>query len=89
MVFVETGSTGAPARGGDITTWTVDGTDVTGNPRSDSYNCVVGDNLEAAGGLGNDFCHVRVEGCQATLECYVVGDGNTTPFDTWTLNGCG
>jgi hypothetical protein len=89
VVFVETGSTGAPARGGDITTWTVDGTDATGNPRSDSYNCVVGEDLEAAGGLENDFCHVRVEGCQATLECYVVAEGNTTPFDTWTLNGCG
>jgi hypothetical protein len=40
-------------------------------------------------GLENTFCHVRVDGCQATVNCYLVSDGNTTPFDSWTLNGCG
>ena len=58
------------------------------DPGSDTYNCTVGGDLKAAHGSDNDFCHVRVDGCQATVNCYVVADGNATPFDTWTVNGC-
>ncbi len=36
----------------------------------------------------NDFCHVSVNSCLATVNCYIVAAGNTTPFDTWTVNGC-
>ena len=36
----------------------------------------------------NDFCHVRVEGCRIIGDCYLVGAGNTTPFDSWEVRGC-
>jgi hypothetical protein len=42
----------------------------------------------ASMGLASDFCHVRVDGCQAAVNCYLVGEGNTTPFDSFTLSGC-
>ncbi|MFC1642131.1 hypothetical protein ACFL5O_05505 [Myxococcota bacterium] len=89
VVFVETGPLGGQAREADVTTATIAGTDAAGNARSDTYNCLVGQDLMAAGGSQNDFCHVRVDGCQATVACYLVREGNTTPFDTWTVNGCG
>jgi hypothetical protein len=72
----------------DVTTATVKGTDAAGAERSDSYDCLVGQGLAAARGSLNDFCHVRVEGCAATVNCYAVDEGNTTPFDTWTVQGC-
>ncbi len=91
VVFVETGAIGGQPRPVDVTTTrTVDGIDAAGNPRSDAYGCVVGQDLMASNGSTsfNDFCHVRVDGCLATVECYEVSEGNATPFDTWTVNGC-
>ncbi len=91
IVYVETGAIGGQPRAVDITTKTVTGTDAEGNPRTDTYDCIVGRDLMQSSGasLNNDFCHVQVNGCVATVNCYVVSDGNHTPFDTWTVNGCG
>ena len=89
IIFVETGAVGGLPRAVDITTdVTVTGNDAAGNARSDTYNCTVGQDLVASHGSDNDFCHVRVDGCVATVDCYVVAAGNTAPFDTWTVNGC-
>ncbi len=88
IIFVETGAVGGDPRALNETTQTVTGQDAAGNPRSDTYNCTVGQDLRASHGLDNDFCHVQVNGCVATVKCYLVGDGNDTPFDTWTVNGC-
>ena len=89
IIFVETGALGGLPRAVDATDdFTASGMDAEGNPRTDAYNCLVGGDLKASHGSDRDFCHVRVDGCQATVNCYVVADGNTTPFDTWTVNGC-
>jgi hypothetical protein len=89
VVFVETGTVGALARPVDVTTTrSVTGVGAAGQARTDTYDCVVGQDLVAANSSQNDFCHVRVEGCQATVKCYAVADGNMTPFDTWTVSGC-
>ncbi len=89
VVFVETGAVGGASRDIEVTTPTVvTGTDAAGNPRSDTYDCALGQSLVALDVLHNDFCHVTVDGCQATVSCYDVVDGNMTPFDTWTVNGC-
>jgi hypothetical protein len=57
-----------------------------GVARTDSYNCT--SNLMASKANTNTFCYVNVNGCQATISCYAVQAGNTTPFDTWTINHC-
>ena len=88
IIYVETGALGGSPRDIDVTTATVSGQDAAGNPRSDTYDCVVGQDLVAAHGLENDFCHVRVSGCTAKVDCYVVADGNATPFDSWSVDGC-
>ena len=91
IVFVETGAIGGEPRVVDVTTNTVSLTDADGGVRTETYNCIVGQDLVQSSGsnLNNDFCHVQVDGCVATVNCYVVSDGNTTPFDTWSVNGCG
>jgi hypothetical protein len=88
VVFVETGAIGGALRPIAATTAPVVGTDAAGNARTDTYNCSVGQDMLATRELHNDFCHVSVNGCQATVNCYDVVDGNTTPFDTWTVSGC-
>lgn len=88
VVFVETGPIGGNPREVDGTTITAIGTDAAGNTRSDPYECVIGHDLMASSGGQNDFCHVGVDGCQAIVNCYVVAEGNTAAFDSWTVNGC-
>ncbi len=88
VVFVETGAVGGALRPIAATTAPVVGTDSAGNARTDTYNCSVGLDMMKTSEMNNDFCHVKVDGCLATVNCYIVTDGNTTPFDTWTVNGC-
>lgn len=88
VVYVETGPLGGEPRALDVTAATVSGMDAAGNDRSDTYHCSVGDDLMAAQDLVNDFCHVRVDGCTATFNCYEVAEGNSTPFDSWSVSGC-
>jgi len=85
-VQVELGSVAGTPRSVSISKASVSGTDSTGATRTDSYNCT--SNLAASRGSANTFCHVGVQGCQATLRCYTVAAGNTTPFDTLTINHC-
>jgi predicted phosphodiesterase len=85
-VHVSTGSLGGKVRYNNAYIATVDGTDATGTKRSDEFDCV--NSIVAAQDCGHDFCHVRVDGCRATVSCYMVEEGNTTPFDTWTIDHC-
>lgn len=86
-IQVELGSASGTPRSVNVANASVSGTDSTGAARTDNYNCTT--NLAASRGSANSFCHVGVNGCQATLRCYTVGAGNTTPFDTLTINHCG
>ncbi len=89
IVFVETGAVGGDSRPIEVTSaTTVVGTDAAGNARTDTYYCALGQDLVASSELHNDFCHVTVASCLATVNCYFVADGNTAPFDTFTVNGC-
>ena len=88
IIYIETGPVGGAPRPVDASAGTVTGYDFAGSPRTDTYDCILNSGLAASAGGQNDFCHVQVQGCQATVKCYVVAEGNTTPFDTWTVNGC-
>ncbi len=87
IVFVETGSVGGIPRQVDVTEGTNAGTDADGNARTDAYDCILGQQLRAAHSTQNTFCHVSVNGCDATVQCFAVGD-NDTPLDTFTVSGC-
>jgi hypothetical protein len=90
IVQLEIGSLGsAGPRAPSITTNTVTGTDAAGSPRTDTYNCNAPGNIEHKETLPvNDFCHVKVVGCKATVDCYTVGALNTTPFDSFVIDHC-
>jgi hypothetical protein len=88
IVYVETGTLGGAPRALDTTDASVTGIDSGGIGRTDTYDCVIGRGLRASRGMTHDFCHVRVDGCQATVNCYEVSEDNVSPFDTWTVNGC-
>ncbi len=73
----------------DMPNASVSGSDAAGKPRTDSYSC------SGAGGILttsktniNDFCLLRVEGCRIIGSSYEVRTGNTTPFETWEVDGC-
>jgi len=85
-VQVETGTVGGMLRELDVPGATVTGTDSTGTTRADTYSCTT--NVLASRGSVNDFCYVQISACRATISCYVVGSGNTTPFDTWQIDHC-
>ncbi|HEY5958611.1 MAG TPA: metallophosphoesterase, partial [Polyangiaceae bacterium] len=87
-VQVEVGTVGSPGpRTVNVSSASVTGTDALGAPRTDRYNCT--SNLMASRSNTNDFCYVRVDDCKATVSCYMVGAGNTAPFDSWTIDHCG
>ena len=91
VVYVETGSLGSTSlRTFDRTSFSVSGT-VNGKTRSETYECVER-STDPAGHLDakldgkNTFCHVGVNGCVATVDCYAVG--NSAPIDSWTIDHC-
>lgn len=83
-VHVETGTVGGSKRSVNVSTATVSGTDASGAPRSDTYECT-SELMKATRSSTNDFCYVGIEGGRAMISCYAVGAGNTTPFDTWQI----
>lgn len=87
IVFVETGPIGGTPREVDVTSNAVSGTDANGNTWVDSYDCIIGQQLLAAVSDQNEFCQVSVNGCVATVRCFLVGDDDT-PFDSFTVDGC-
>jgi len=64
VVYLDTGTVAAPPR--DVFA-TLSGT-VVGTTRTDDYDCR--EILESSLGLANQFCHLRIQGCQATTRCY-------------------
>jgi len=83
---VQTGAFGGDPREFDVASGTVTGTDATGAPRTDSYNCLSSQSDQAS--PQNTFCHVRVNECQVLVDCYHVGDDSNTPFDSWNVGSC-
>lgn len=91
VVQVEVGPLAYAPRSVNVSSYTITGTDAEGDARSDTYNCSSDPgtgNLATAKSSSRTFCHVQIEDCLAVLECYVVGSGNATPFDTWVIDQC-
>ena len=91
VVFQQLGPLGANNfRTIDRTNVTVTGTDSSGNARTDKYACTGASSIFPKVKTNvNDFCHVHIKGCQIMGDCYEVAAGNDTPFDSWTVDGCG
>jgi hypothetical protein len=84
VVYLDTGTVAAPPR--DV--WpTLSGT-VVGTTRTDNYDCR--EILQSYLGLYNQFCHLRIQGCAATVRCYTFDAPETgaEAFDTWVLDRC-
>ncbi|HEY5959611.1 MAG TPA: metallophosphoesterase, partial [Polyangiaceae bacterium] len=88
-VQVEVGSVGtadARLRALRTTAQSVTGYDASGVSSTISYACSAAGGYVTTLDAQRTFCYVNVRGCWANVKCYRVG--NTTPFDSWTLNHC-
>lgn len=80
------GATDARLRSLRTSAQSVTGYDASGVSSTASYTCSSAGGYAATLGSQRTFCYVNVRGCWANVKCYLVG--NTTPFDSWTLNHC-
>ena len=88
-VQVEVGTVGATEarlRALKTTAQSVTGYDANGVSSTTNYACNTAGGYAATLGSQRTFCYVNVRGCWANVNCYQVG--NSSPFDSWTLNHC-
>ncbi|HET9956634.1 MAG TPA: metallophosphoesterase [Polyangiaceae bacterium] len=90
VVYQQLGPLGANNfRTVDLAQAKVSGKDYAGNARTDNFACSGANSVFLKSRTNvNDFCHVRVEGCRVTGNCYEVGEQTSEPFDTWQVDAC-